>query len=137
MNARTKCGRLYAKLRENLCIMDDESYFTFSGSTCSGNRSFYSNDVTDTPAEHKYRTKAKYEKKLLVWLCFSEKGFAQPYFLPSGLAVNQKIYLDECIVKRLIPFINAHHSDGKYLFWPDLASSHYAKSVVNFFDEKN
>ena len=57
--------------------------------------------------------------------------------MPSGLAVNQKIYLDECIKKRLIPFIKAHHSDGKYLFWPDLASAHYAKTVTGFFDEKN
>ena len=35
-----------------------------------------------------------------------------------------------------MPFINMYHSDDKYLFWPDLASSHYANSVINFFEEK-
>ena len=35
-----------------------------------------------------------------------------------------------------MPFIEKHHSDGQYLFWPDLATSHYAKNVVNYFEEK-
>jgi hypothetical protein len=45
--------------------------------------------------------------------------------------------LEECIKKRLVPFIEAHHSDGQYLFWPDLASAHYANSVTDYFDEEN
>jgi len=117
IEARTKCGRLYSKFRENLCIIDDESYFTLSNSTSSGNQGFYSDDVASTPANHKFRKKAKFEKKLLVWICFSEKGISKPFFLPSGLAINQSIYLNECIVKRLIPFIKTYHSDDKYLFW--------------------
>jgi hypothetical protein len=57
--------------------------------------------------------------------------------VPSGLAVNQKIYLNECIKKRLLPFINQHHSDGQYIFWPDLASSYYAKTVVEYMRDKS
>ena len=80
-----------------------------------------------TPAIVKYSPTAKYEKKLLIYVCFSEKGISKPYFVPSGVAVNQKVYLEECIKKKLIPFIAKHHSDGEYVFWPDLASAHYAK----------
>ena len=36
---------------------------------------------------------------------------------------------------RLVPFINAHHFDGQYLFWPDLASSHYVKSITDFMSD--
>ena len=36
-----------------------------------------------------------------------------------------------------MPFIAKHHSDGQYLFWTDLASSHYAKSVIGYLREKN
>ena len=32
-----------------------------------------------------------------------------------------------------MPFINKHHSDGNYKFWPDLASSHYATEVVEYY----
>lgn len=67
----------------------------------------------------------------------SEKGLSKPYFVPSGLSVNQHIYLEECIKKRLIPFIEQYHSDGQYLFWPDLAPSHYANSILDYFQQKN
>ena len=68
---------------------------------------------------------------------FSENGISQPYFVPSGLAVYQKIYLNKCIKKRLIPFINKYHSDGAYVFWPDLASSHNAKTVIMYLNKEN
>ena len=32
-----------------------------------------------------------------------------------------------------MPFINAHHSDGNYVFCSDLASSHYAKTVTDCY----
>ena len=43
----------------------------------------------------------------------------------------------ECLQKRLLKFVKAHHSEGQYVFWPDLASSHYAKTVVNWYNEQN
>lgn len=134
---RPCCDRLYRKLQEKSCIIDDESYFPFAHSTIHGNDNFYSSNVGQTSAAVKYRSVAKYEPKMMVWLCFSDQGISKPYFVPSGLAVNQYVYLEECIKKRLVPFIEAHHSDGQYLFWPDLASAHYAKTVTSFLDEND
>ena len=37
---------------------------------------------------------------------------------------------------RLMPFIADHHSDCQYLFWLNLASSHYAKTVIMYMREK-
>jgi hypothetical protein len=39
-------------------------------------------------------------------------------------SVNRTVYLDfvKCGV---IPFINKHHSDSNYKFWPDMVSSHF------------
>ncbi|RNA26344.1 glucosylceramidase 4 [Brachionus plicatilis] len=37
----------------------------------------------------------------------------------------------------VIPFIKKHHLDGNYKFWPDLASSHYANSDVNYLIDQN
>jgi hypothetical protein len=133
---RLCCDRLYRKLAGKSCIIDDESYFTLKHSTMNGNNNFYSSDVKETPANVKYRKVAKYEPKLLVWLCISDKGISKPFFVPSGLAVNQKVYLEQCIIKRLVPFIETHHADGQYLFWPDLATSHWANSVIDYFEEK-
>ena len=57
--------------------------------------------------------------------------------MPSGHAINQYIYLRECIQKLLVPFIAEHHSDGEYLFWPDLAKVHNAKIVTCYFTQEN
>lgn len=135
-NAKTQCGRLYHQFSQKACVIDDESYFTLSHSTLSGNRGFYSSDKSATPPSQKYQTKTKFEQKLLVWLAISPRGISKVFIVPSGMAINQKIYKEECIQKRLIPFIQEHHSDGQYLFWPDKASSHYAKSVTSYFEEK-
>lgn len=135
--ARTKCGRLYHKLLSLKCIMDDESYFTLKHSHINGNDRFYTSDISKTPSSIKFNPVDKFPKKLLVYFLFSEEGMSEPLFIPSGLAVNQSIYLEECIKKRLIPFIRQHHSDGQYIFWPDLASSHYAKSVIRYLEEQN
>jgi hypothetical protein len=35
-----------------------------------------------------------------------------------------------------VSFIQKHYSDGQYVFWLDLASSHYAKTVINWLEEK-
>ena len=79
----------------------------------------------------------KFEPKLLLWIAISKNGISKPYFRKSGLAINQKIYLEDCVKKRLLPFIREKHSDNNYLFWPDKASSHYAKSVINHLTEQN
>ena len=36
-----------------------------------------------------------------------------------------------------MPFIKKHHPEGNFVFWPDLASSHYAKSVTSYLISKN
>ena len=56
---------------------------------------------------------------------------------PSGMAINQEVYLNECIKKRLVPFVQEHYRNGKYVFWPDLASSHFAKSVIEWLNNNN
>jgi hypothetical protein len=79
LSIRGKCARLYKKLAENLCIMDDESYFTLKHSSINGNGIFYTSNVSRTPSNVKHTARAKFEQKLLVWICISERGMAQPY----------------------------------------------------------
>ena len=132
--ARPKCRRLLYNYRNSDFIIDDESYFTLSNSVLTGNDSYYSNDRTLTPDAVKYIDVNKYDEKVLVGVAISPKGMSQIYFRASGLAVNQDVYLNDCLIKRLKPFIAQHYKGQKYVFWPDLASSHYAKSVTNWLN---
>lgn len=34
----------------------------------------------------------------------------------------------------LVHFINRHHADYNYVFWPDLASSQHAKTVTDCYE---
>ena len=117
--ARPKCRQLLQNLKNSNFILDDESYFTLSNSTLTGNDSYYSNDRTLTPDDVKHYDKSKYEPKVIVWLAISTKGVSKILIRPNGMAVNQEVYLNECIIKWLISFINQHHSDDNYVFWPD------------------
>lgn len=136
-NARKRCGRLYRNFSNLDFILDDESYFTLTHGNINGNDIFYTSNINLTKPEVKYKKKAKFEEKLLVWMCMSNKGFSKVFFVNSGLAINQDVYLNECIKKRLIPFICKYHQDNNYVFWPDLASSHYAKKVIEYLDHRN
>ena len=44
--------------------------------------------------------------------------------------VNTDIYINECLQPNFLPFINKHHGDFNYLFWPDLTRAHYSNETV-------
>ena len=109
-------------------IMDDESYFTTDGSDTTLNDFYYTNPVLPVPENVKFKPKAKFPKKALVWVALSSKGFSEPYVVPSGQAITSAVYIRECLPK-LKKFINEYHSDNKCVFWPDLASAHYSNAT--------
>lgn len=45
------------------------------------------------------------------------------------------MYLDKCLKKRLLPFLKSHKVPT--IFWPDLASIHYAGSVLKCMEENS
>ncbi len=135
--AKTKCSILYRKYKNFEWILDDESYFTFSHATICGNDAYYTSDPKSTPATVKYRPRKKFESKCLVWIALSSKGISKPFICSGGMAINQEVYLDQCIKSRLIPFIQENHLESNYVFWPDLATSHYAETVLDHLIEKS
>ncbi|XP_053202578.1 uncharacterized protein LOC128387412 [Panonychus citri] len=119
-------------------VMDDEKYFPFYCSNSPEFSGFYTENYNESPDEIKFKKKAKFQKKVLVWLAISEDGLSEPLIMKSGsVSVNQDIYLKDCIQTRLVKFIEKYHSDGDYIFWPDLASSHYGKRVISWCKENN
>lgn len=113
-------------------ILDDESYFTTDGSETNVNDFYYSYEGLEVPENVRFKPVSKFPKKVLVWVAMSSKGFSEPYVVPSGNAINSDVYIDECVT-RLKDFINKYHSDGNYIFWPDLASAHYSNKTQGIF----
>ena len=116
-------------------ILDDEKYFLFKGDQMPGNSGFYTDDIKECPDDVKFKGKEKFPQKVLVWLAISEKGLSEPFIATSkSFSINQNTYLKKCLQERLLPFINNKFQNENYIFWPDLASSHYADSVVQWME---
>ena len=49
--------------------------------------------------------------------------------------MNGQVYKQECLQKRVLPFIQSH--DGPVKFWPDLASCHYSRDVMEWYTRNN
>ena len=136
--ARKNCGKLYRMIL-NGCdiILDDEKYFGLSGDNVQYNQRFYTTDPSTTPSDIKYKKKKKFAPKLLIWMAMLPKGVSNVYVHKSKQAITTDIYLNECINKRLLPFIEKHYKRNNYIFWTDKASAHYAGVVIERLRTKN
>ena len=62
----------------------------------------------------------------------SAKGISTPFIgTTKGPAITANIYVNKCLSK-LHSFIEEYHADDEYIFWPDLASSHYANETTKW-----
>ena len=133
-----KCRKLRREFidQETFIIVDDEKYFTFSGEETPGNAGFYSSNKENIPDDVKFKSKQRFEPKILVWLSLSSKGISIPFIgttkEPAG---DTDVYIRKCLPK-LLKFIEKHHLSDKYIFWPDLASSHYANKTSAWLNEQ-
>jgi hypothetical protein len=66
----------------------------------------------------------------LLWLTVSESGISEPVFFKAGPAVNKK-YISKCLPV-LHKFIQKHHKNKKFVFWPDFVPGPYAKDTFFF-----
>ena len=104
-------------------VMDDETYLGLSRHSTAG---YYYQGSKVVPESVKYKQKQKFEPKLMCWAAISAKGI-------SHLVVfEEKTFMD---TSYLTLFLEEHHSDGKFIFWPDLAPSHYAAATLAKLDE--
>ena len=117
-------------------VLDDETYCPVDPTQIPG-RQFY-NQVGDhpVPEEAKLKRKQKFTERYLVWQAIAQDGEVSDPFIFEGM-INGKVYLKECIQKRLVPFIKKLSQNQKVIFWPDLASSHYSNLVTEYLDSEN
>lgn len=122
--------KLAKELNRKIVLMDDESYFKLKSDYIPGNDHYYTKDKAATPTEVRYKATRKYPVQLMVWLCISPRGVSQPFFMERPNSMDGNTYREECIKKRLVPFIQKWHSMDSIMFWPDLASAHYANQTT-------
>ena len=75
---------------------------------------YFINDRAECPDDVRYVGLEKFPKKILVSVVVSSKKVSMTIFRPTkSLAINSMI--NEFLKHVLLPFINEHHSDWKYI----------------------
>ena len=127
---------LFRPSNELEIVLDDESYFPLTGHNIPGNDGYYTSDKKTVDSDIKYNSKEKFLSKVMIWIAISSRGHSSAFMVKSK-TMNSKLYAEECLTKRLIPFLNKHHSDGKYVFWPDGATCHYGSDSMAVYKKFN
>lgn len=136
VRAKTGCHKIYKKGLRKILVLDDETYVSFDPKDVPGKKYYHATKSKDVDYKHKVKPKAKFPKRHLVWQAIDANGnVSTPYFCEG--TINANVYLNECIKKRLIPFIKQYHEIEDVIFWPDMATSHYADKVTQYLEEIN
>lgn len=139
--ARKRARKLYdsyLRKNKNCLIVDDETYVHADFRQIPG-RSFYiSYKRFGVKKVFRQKLLSKFPKKYLIWQAICTCGKRSVPFVTTG-TINGDIYRQECLKKRLLPFLRAHKGKGNAspLFWPDLATCHYARDTLNWYNDKN
>jgi len=138
--ARKACRILYKKTLTSggnkVLILDDETYVPQDPQQIPGKNYFHAQNKTSVKDNVRFKPKQKFSKRFLVWQAIDQNGNTSEPFIHEG-TINAKVYLEECLTKRLLPFIEKYHKTNDILFWPDLATAHYQKDVISWLESKN
>jgi hypothetical protein len=115
-------------------VMDDESYFPLDSPNLPGNDYYYCEKKEDVAEDVRFKLREKFSRRVMVWAAISPQGISSLYFAPRNCALDAATYSKECISKRLVPFVNRLYPNRNYVFWPDGASCHYAKTTLAVFE---
>ena len=137
INAKKRARKLYDTIltKFNDCLMlDDETYVKIDQKQIPGQKFYISDKRLNVPSKFKYIKLDKFGKKLLIWQAICSCGRKSKSFVTSS-TITANLYVKECLEKRLLPFIRSHGSP--VIFWPDLASSHYARVSLEWLKSNN
>ena len=134
--AKSGCRFVYKKTLQKILIIDDETYLPWDPQDVPGKKFFHATDPNEVTYSEKVQPKAKFFKKTLIWQAMDENGNISEPFVSEG-TISAEVYLKECIQARLLPFIDKYYDRNQILFWPDMASAHYANKVTSFLNDSN
>lgn len=132
--ARSRARRLYDRLltkREGCLLLDDETYVKADFQQIPGVKFYKAPARGKVPGKYKFIFADKFAKKFMIWQGICSCGKKTSVFV-TNKTMNSEVYTRECLKKRVLPFIKSH--DGPVTFWPDLASCHYSKDVVQWYN---
>lgn len=117
--------------KHNGCLLiDDETYVKLDLKQHPGQKFYVATIRGRVLPKWKYICLDKFAKKALIWQGICSCGRKTRPFITTSTMKSEN-YINECLIKRVLPFIRQHR--GAVKFWPDLASCHYSKKTVEWY----
>lgn len=132
---KTRVRTLYDKVltkHQGCIMMDDETPIKADFRQLPGPKFYTAQERLGVADKYKFIKLDKFGKKMMIWQAICSCGLkSEPLVTTSTF--DSKFYIENCLQKRLLPFIRRH--DVPVKFWPDLASCHYSKSTMKWYEE--
>ena len=129
--AKTNSRKILRQSANKILILDDKTYVPADISDVKTNSYFDYINKCEVSFDVRFSGVSKFPSQYLVWQAADEKGnVSEPYVKFGTLKADE--YLEECLIRRLLPFIQKYHKNSGIVFWPDMASIHYDKDVLRW-----
>lgn len=134
LDAQNRAAKLKADFFQkcDCCVMDDETYVYARFSQLPGQEFYTAKERGGVDEKFRTKQRSKFPKKYLVWQAICSCGLRSDVFITQG-TINSQVYVKECLQRRLLPFLRKHNVST--FFWPDLASCHYSKLSIEWFEQ--
>lgn len=132
INRAKELHKVLKREKKSCLIMDDETYIKKDFSQIPGKEYYIKGPGEILDESLTTIGYGKFTPKKLFWQAICECGLRSRPYLSAG-NMTAEIYTQECLKKRLLPFILEH--GGPTIFWPDLAAIHYARSTIQFMND--
>ena len=99
-----------------------------------GSKFYLADTRGNVDEKYKFINLEKFAKKHMICQGICSCGLKTKAFVTSG-TMTLDVYMKECLQKRVLPFIRNHRLSVK--FWPDLASCHYSRKVLEWYENNN
>lgn len=133
--AKLRARKLYTQVlskHRGCVLMDDETMVKGDFQQLPGNEYYVARVRGGVNKIFKYKKLDKFAKKYMVWQAICTCGRrTRPYIVSKG-TMNAKVY-KSCLIKYLKPLYDDHNTPP--VFWPDLATCHYEKNVVKWYND--
>ena len=132
--AQKNCRKINRLATKKIIVIDDENYVPFDPTNTNVPMNYNCMDKNEVSDSVRFVGKAKHPKQILIWQAMDQFGnVSKPYLTSHYMTADE--YRKECLSKRLLPFLKSKHKLSDILFWPDMASIHYAKSVREWLEK--
>lgn len=112
-------------------MIDDETYVKANFKSLPGHQYYSGKEKSSVDMRFKVIQHEKFPKKFMVWQAICQCGARSNPYITQG-TISSTNYMKDCLEKRLLPFLRKHNNGT--LFWPDLATCHYSKHTLQWYN---